>query len=345
MKLLFLALLRAYIAQNALPNPVADPAAIVVVGATRVTLLTAAMIRVETRSARSPAFDDRATLQAVNRYLPVPSFTVAPINATAATITTAALTITVVDDGGAPPDACASPRAGFDVSNPRRSPAYPNGLNDTTQATCCAACNSDALCTAFVFNSAPGARGNNCWPLSGYGALVPAADRLTGGATGGASVTVSFKGPGGSTVTWAPGAGDPANLNGTYSALDCYSTPMECNAEYYGRMGGGLLSTAGWAALDDTRTARLVAAPNNPAGLPVWWDLGSMPLLDVYFHAHPQLDFKAALADWVSVLGRPEMLPRSAFGVWWSRYYECGCAPRKMNQRAEPTNTRPNSQP
>jgi hypothetical protein len=180
------------------------------------------MIRVETRSARTPAFDDRATLQAVNRYLPVPSFTVEPINASAAAITTAALTITVVDDGGAPPDACASPRAGFDVSNPRRSPAYPNGLNDTTQATCCAACNSDAFCTAFVFNSAPGARGNNCWPLSGYSALVPAADRLTGGASGGASVTVRFKGPSGNAVTWTPGAGDPANLNGTYSRLLLY---------------------------------------------------------------------------------------------------------------------------
>lgn len=96
---------------------------------------------------------------------------------------------------------------------------------------------------------------------------------------------------------------------------------MQCNEQYHELMGRGLLSTAGWAALDDGVTARLVPAPNNPAGLPFWWSLDSLPVSDVYFHAHPQLDFKGALADWVSVLGRPEMLPRSAFGVWWSRYY------------------------
>ena len=33
------------------------------------------------------------------------------------------------------------------------------------------------------------------------------------------------------------------------------------------------------------------------------------------------MDYRAAMAEWMSILGRPAMLPRSAFGVWWSRYY------------------------
>ena len=114
---------------------------------------------------------------------------------------------------------------------------------------------------------------------------------------------------------------DPKNLNGTYDALDCYSTPMECNREYEMKMRQGLLSASGWTVLDDSTTARLVPAPNKPGGLPVWWTKSKLGKVDVYIHAYPNLDYKAAIGRWMSVLGRPAMLPRSAFGVWWSRYW------------------------
>ena len=65
----------------------------------------------------------------------------------------------------------------------------------------------------------------------------------------------------------------------------------------------------------------MVAAPANPAGLPQWWSLEALPQFDVYFQANPALDYKGALREWVGVLGRPALLPRAAFGVWWSRYY------------------------
>jgi hypothetical protein len=87
-------------------------------------------------------------------------------------------------------------------------------------------------------------------------------------------------------------------------------------------MRPGLLSTLGWGVLDDSHTGRFVPAPDSPGGMPTWWTLDSIDALDVYFAAYPGLDFKAGLAAWASVLGRAPMLPRSAFGVWWSRYWE-----------------------
>ena len=54
-------------------NPVADPAAVVVSGNARFTVLTSKMIRIEYSSTKQ--FEDRATFAIVNRRLPVPSFT------------------------------------------------------------------------------------------------------------------------------------------------------------------------------------------------------------------------------------------------------------------------------
>ena len=54
-------------------NPVADPAAVVISGNARFTVLTSKMIRIEYSSTKQ--FEDRATFAIVNRRLPVPSFT------------------------------------------------------------------------------------------------------------------------------------------------------------------------------------------------------------------------------------------------------------------------------
>ena len=54
-------------------NPVADPAAVVVSGNVRFTVLTSQMIRIQYSS--NAQFEDRATFAVVNRRLPVPDFT------------------------------------------------------------------------------------------------------------------------------------------------------------------------------------------------------------------------------------------------------------------------------
>ena len=303
-------------------DPTADAAAVVVQGALRVTVLTPRLLRLEV--AINGSFDDRATLSVVNRRLPVPAFTVGRPNATALTITTADLALTYSDGAtpGGGKDTCASPAAGTDVADPVRSPAYPNGTRATSVAACCALCNSDASCRAWVFSPPD----SFCFPLATFSSLRPAANRTVGGSNvlpPGASLSIAFSAPGGGTTVWQPGAVDAGgNLNGTYTALDCYSTPMECNAEYYGRMQPGLLSLSGWTLVDDTNTGRFVPAPDLPAGMPTWWTLANVTdAADWYFAVTPDLDFKRALGEWASIMGRAPMLPASAYGVWWSRYY------------------------
>lgn len=237
-------------------DPVAPAAATVVVGRTRLTLLSPHLFRFEVSSANAtaPVFDDRATTVVVNRRPnTIPAFSVARLNASAATVTTSALTITVVDAGGA-------------------------------------------------------------------------TDRVvSGGPPPGISLSVAFDGPTG-PMTWTPPTGpsvDPLNLNGTYTALDCYTSPEDCNEMYEALMGPGLVSRSGWALLDETETARVLPAPDAPAGIPTWWDEARVRIdaYDIYFNGRGDSDHRASLSDWISILGRPAMLPRAAFGVWWSRYY------------------------
>ena len=59
-----------------LNNPVADPAAVVVSGDMRFTVLTPEMIRIEWRSGSDKSFEDHATFAIINRRLPVPEYNV-----------------------------------------------------------------------------------------------------------------------------------------------------------------------------------------------------------------------------------------------------------------------------
>lgn len=64
------------------PDPIADPAATVVHGSLRLTLLSPSFIRVDAGvGASNASFDDRASFRVVNRRLPVPAFTVRALNA------------------------------------------------------------------------------------------------------------------------------------------------------------------------------------------------------------------------------------------------------------------------
>ena len=250
-------------------------------------------------------------------------------------VQTGALLVTLVDIGGdAPPYWCRTDGKGrnsTDAIAPTRSPTFPDGVSTASEAACCAACASDSACTAWVYS---GGSGLNCWPLARLGGIKSGVPGRTLGGNGpngsnlprGMSLSISFDSPGssGNTTMWTPATGsDPENLNGTYTALDCYSTPMQCNDEYAGKMRPGLLSRTGWATLDDSIAGRVVPVPERPAGIPTWWDtsIENPTAVDLYFNGRPDGSHRAALADWVRVLGKPAMLPRSAFGVWWSRYY------------------------
>jgi len=91
-------------------------------------------------------------------------------------------------------------------------------------------------------------------------------------------------------------------------------------------MGSSLISRDGWAVVDDVISPRWTPAGNAsgawPSGAPMpeVSRTNTTDDVDLYFLGYG-LRYKVALADWATVSGKMSMPPASAFGVWWSRYY------------------------
>ncbi len=110
-------------------------------------------------------------------------------------------------------------------------------------------------------------------------------------------------------VTWRVGDRDRRNLRGTARTLD------EADGEI--DLEPGLVSRAGWALVDDSRS--LVFDENGwlterpPARISEYQDL--------YFFGHGH-DYIGCLKDYTAISGRVPMIPRFALGNWWSRYWD-----------------------
>ena len=113
----------------------------------------------------------------------------------------------------------------------------------------------------------------------------------------------------GRRVSVAPQPGQSqGNLGGWRRALDLLDGPVALN--------DGLLSRAGWYVLEDTSTALLTPGspgfavrPSHPGPYQDW-------CLFAYGH-----DYQRGLGDLRALTGPAPMLPRGAFGVWFSRYW------------------------
>ncbi|MCB9629560.1 MAG: DUF5110 domain-containing protein [Sandaracinaceae bacterium] len=81
-------------------------------------------------------------------------------------------------------------------------------------------------------------------------------------------------------------------------------------------MNPGVLSRRGWYLLDDTQTALLTRARPGYATRPE----RTGAYQDGYFFGYG-LAYRAALADLRTLSGAAPLLPRKAFGVWFSRYW------------------------
>lgn len=73
----------------------------------------------------------------------------------------------------------------------------------------------------------------------------------------------------------------------------------------------GILDKDGWYLLDDTRTA--LTTGDRPSH-------GTSPYQDGYFFGYGQ-NYKQGLTDLNTLIGGTDLLPQSAYGVWYSRYY------------------------
>jgi hypothetical protein len=115
------------------------------------------------------------------------------------------------------------------------------------------------------------------------------------------------------------------NLGGWYRALDLAGGPVGLH--------DGLLSRDGWYLLDDTRTVLLSDAPPGFAVRPE----REGAYQDGYLFGYGR-DYARGLADLRALTGAAPLLPRSAFGVWFSRYFayrQSDYAPLLARFRAE----------
>ncbi|ATE51961.1 TIM-barrel domain-containing protein [Actinosynnema pretiosum] len=105
-------------------------------------------------------------------------------------------------------------------------------------------------------------------------------------------------------LTTAYGAGPKSALGGWARSLDNpRAVPVPLNP--------GVLNRGGWYLLDDTRTP-LSTGPRPSHG--------DQPYQDGYLFGYGK-DHKRALGDLNALTGDSALLPRSAYGVWYSRYH------------------------
>ena len=102
------------------------------------------------------------------------------------------------------------------------------------------------------------------------------------------------------------------NLLGTTRTLDCFDGEYNIRDEHRLTLSPGVCSRDGVAVLDDTASLTLDAD-----GCP---DVASPDRGDRYVFAYGH-DYRAAVLALYRLTGLPPMLPRFAFGNWWSRYH------------------------
>jgi len=113
----------------------------------------------------------------------------------------------------------------------------------------------------------------------------------------------------GGLLTTAYGAGPTDTLGGWDSSLDNQSPATATERP-------GILDRDGWYLLDDSRTALLNAngtVTDRPSH-------GGQPYQDGYFFGYGT-NYKQGLSDLNALTGSANLLPQSAYGVWYSRYY------------------------
>lgn len=125
------------------------------------------------------------------------------------------------------------------------------------------------------------------------------------------NLTVTFSRAGDDVVArpaWGAAQPDPDQLGGWLRGLDLLGASAPLNP--------GVLSRRGWFLLDDTETALLQSADPGHAARPE----REGAYQDGYFFGYGQ-QYRTALADLRALTGPAPLLPRKAFGVWFSRYW------------------------
>lgn len=304
---------KPFFMDNSWYDPVATQGSTVTFGRTRFTILSPSIIRLE--CAKNNSFDDRASFIFLNRNLPVPHYTVSHPNNNTIQITTSKLQLSYSNNKGQI-SSCATTEKGKDRAGGSLVLQYAAA----DQGDCCSTCDNTRECTSWVYDTLIQTPNINCFLLKHVNDTVPAPPnrifgRVTTFCNGGLNITHDKH-------VWTPQTSSSGNLNGTVDGADCdeesylYSTPTWCyDVNYPSRMQQGLLSTDGWTLIDDY-TPRFRAESD----LYPWYEPNDILVQDWYFFSYER-NYKQQLQDFARLSGRMALPPRSAFGIWWSRYY------------------------
>ena len=110
----------------------------------------------------------------------------------------------------------------------------------------------------------------------------------------------------GKTVSWTPGTPGLANLRGTRRTVD--------GCEGDAALEEGILSRAGWALFDDSRSILFSQEDGWVTPRP------EHDQQDWYFFGYGH-DYTGALAEYMRFGGSIPLIPRFVLGAWWSRYW------------------------
>lgn len=123
---------------------------------------------------------------------------------------------------------------------------------------------------------------------------------------------------------WKPGTPQKMNLEGTTRTLDWWNGDElqweNREGEWCtrpGKLDPGVLARDGWTLIDDSRGFLLDDDPVIPWVKKRKSKKGAQ---DFYFIGYGS-DYKGALKDFTTLSGKIPILPRYAFGYWWSRWW------------------------
>ena len=119
------------------------------------------------------------------------------------------------------------------------------------------------------------------------------------------NLSIAFE-SGGERQVWVPGMSNPSNLRGTRRTLDT------CEGD--AALDEGILSRAGWALFDDSRSVVFNSDDGWVAPRP------DHEVQDWYFFGYGR-EYKEALAEYTRFGGSLPLIPRFVLGAWWSRYW------------------------
>lgn len=104
--------------------------------------------------------------------------------------------------------------------------------------------------------------------------------------------------------TWHYGEA-PKDLKGTYRTLDKINGAVELDS--------GLVARNGYSLMDDSNSLLI-----EEEG---WIEPRKPGAIDIYYWGYGH-DYEGCIRDFYRITGAPPMLPRYAFGNWWSRYHD-----------------------